>query len=544
MRTNLLLLGASLLFVALLVVLIESALRITGLGAPDASRDSRLRYQEIYLPVLEPGERADGTAVWRTADPRLPYQSITRAGSERGLRIFTFGGSATAGLGFSPNVTFARYLEKMLTRVYPDRNVEVMNLGIVALASKQVKVLVDDAISRYEPDLVIVYSGNNELLEIHAEKFAEARSPWLSRVGAFASGFHLTRLVNRAIRGEPGTPSLADHDFGDEELRVTQHEIIQEIGMSPEEIHQVVDDYERNLREIYKAAKQAEVPLILMTVAANWEWRSRDDLPDDWIDRLIGIPGVVGTRRLARALEVLDQKVAQSKLEERSDWLYRRGLVERELGDLASARADLRAAMNEDPHMRRSTDPMCDRVRDVALAEGATLVDTVQVLAASADDGIVGFDEFYDYVHFTPRGALLVAARLFRTIQALGLVPPAHESAPNDFVESELARLAELREDPFDLDMWLGIGFDLAHISDRDLWKYDRMVDALDRHIGDDPNNLRALVYRGNAHYFRLHGARDAERDWHAALAPAREAGRGREVERNLERLRAEARAQ
>ena len=111
---NVLMLLGSVLMSVLLILALEGVLRLVGLGAPDAAHASRLKYQQIYLPILEPGERADGTPVVKTADSRLPYQSILAKKPANGLRVFTFGGSATAGLGFSPNVTFARHLERML----------------------------------------------------------------------------------------------------------------------------------------------------------------------------------------------------------------------------------------------------------------------------------------------------------------------------------------------------------------------------------------------------------------------------------------------
>jgi len=176
---NLLLLFGSLFFVVLLFAVLEGSLRLVGIGAADP-QFSRLKYQQIPIPILEPGARPDGSPVLRTNDVRLPYQSILRAKPPGSLRVFTFGGSATAGLGFSPNVTFARQLSRMLAQAYPDRPVEVMNLGIVALASNQVKQIVADAVRGYEPDLLVVYSGNNEFLEVHAEKYAQAHATWLS----------------------------------------------------------------------------------------------------------------------------------------------------------------------------------------------------------------------------------------------------------------------------------------------------------------------------------------------------------------------------
>ncbi len=532
---NLLLLSGSLLFVALLFALLEGGLRLVGIGAADA-QISRLKYQQIPVPVLQPGARPDGSAVLHTYDVRLPYQSILRSKQPGSLRVFTFGGSATAGLGFSPNVTFARQLSRMLARAYPDRPIEVMNLGIVALASRQVKQLVADVIRGYEPDLLVVYSGNNEFLEVHAEKYAAAHATWLSTAVGLLQGTNFYRLVNRAIRGGRATRTLAEQNLSHDDLRLTQARIIEDIEMTPDEVAEVVDQYEANVDEIAEAALASGTPLILMTVASNWEWRGREDLPDDWLRELTGEPGPANPDRYQQALELLDARIPSAPPSQRYDLLFRRARARQGLGDHAGARADYREAMNQDPHLRRALDGMADRVREVARRRGARLLDTIELLSSRAQHGIVGFDEFYDYVHFTPRGVVLVAGEIFREMQRMGLVPPAAFDVDND-VERELARLAALEEDPFDVNEWLGFGRDPAFIRDRDLWKYDRMLKDLDARLAADPRDLHALVYRANAQSFRIDGAGPAARDYRAALEIA---GDQPVIERNLERLLAE----
>jgi hypothetical protein len=77
-RANLLVaLGSVVLTLALLAVL-EAGLRSSGIGDPDASRASRLKYQQIYLPIMAPGRRADGTAVLQPADNASSHQSVRR----------------------------------------------------------------------------------------------------------------------------------------------------------------------------------------------------------------------------------------------------------------------------------------------------------------------------------------------------------------------------------------------------------------------------------------------------------------------------------
>ena len=52
--------AVSTFLVVLLLGGLEGVLRLTGIGDRDASR-ARLKYQQIYLPVLEEAVRADGT---------------------------------------------------------------------------------------------------------------------------------------------------------------------------------------------------------------------------------------------------------------------------------------------------------------------------------------------------------------------------------------------------------------------------------------------------------------------------------------------------
>jgi lysophospholipase L1-like esterase len=519
----------------LLLALLEGGLRSAGIGAPDASRASRLRYQQVHLPLLGAAVRDDGVEIWRPADPRLPYQSLLRRKPAGGLRILTLGGSATAGLGFSPNVSFARYLERMLAEHSPGRAVEVGNLGIVAFSSRQVKLLVADASQRYQPDLVVVYSGNNEFLEVHAEKFARARGGVSGALGDALRQTHLFRVVERLVRGAPKPPSLADRRFSNEDLRLTQEVIVREIEMSPAEVEAIVDAYERNIEEMVERARAHDAPILLMTVASNWRWRGREDLPEIGLSELLGEDVPEGEGGLRRARRELDARLAAAARDERSALLYQRALASESLGEFKAARRDYRAAMNEDPHLRRALDAMNDRVRAVAARTGAPLLDTVALLEASAEHGIVGFDAFYDYVHFTPRGALEVAAALVDELEALGLVDRSPHYSARGFAEQELARIAAATTDFLAIDRWLGVGFDLGRIADRDLWKYEKMVQQLDERLAADPRDVRALVYRANARYFELDGAAAAERDYRAALelAPESQVIRG-----NLVRLR------
>lgn len=516
-----------------LFVGLEVTLRVLDLGDADPSGPSRLKYQRVFLPLLEPATRPDGVEVLQTVDPRLPYQAIARDKPARSLRVFVFGGSATAGLGYSPNASFSRQLERMLRAAYPTREVELVNLGIVALASRQVKQIVADVSERYEPDLLVVYAGNNEFLEVHAQKYHAAHATWFSGTTDAVRDTNLFRLL-AGLLVKPKAPSLAAHDLSHEDLRLTQEAIIRDIEMEPREVEDVIDRYESNISELTSSAREHDVPLLLLSVASNWEWRGRSDLPPDWLAEFLAIESTPTRAHWARALPALDAALRGNGTSQH-ELLYKRALVHEQLEDWSAARDDYRAAMNRDPHLRRALDAMNDRVRQVAKRQRVPFVDTVAMLEGEAEHGIVGFDELYDYVHLTPRGNVLVAAEIFRAIEREGLSPSQSSGFdPDAYVRAELEELARLSEDYLEADRWLGFSFDSGRLASRDLWKYDEMLSELDALIEREPQNVRARVYRGNASFFRVDGAEDAARDYRAALEAEAELPA---VRTNLERL-------
>lgn len=524
---------AALALVAGLLLLLE--LSVGWLGLSRDGRSSLLAYQEVFLPVLVPGERADGTAVLRTVDPRLSYQSVTRAKPPGTLRVFAFGGSATAGLGFSPNVSFPRHLEELLARAHPGRTIEVVNLGVVAIASRQVELLVRDVLEHGEPDLVVVYSGNNEFLELHARLYLERNSSLRRKLAARLARTHVQRALRRALHGpfSPEDLPVRDWRVADEE-RLTQERIVREVRASPPQIESVLAEYEANLESMARAAAAKGVPLVLCGVAVNLEWRGREDLPADWIERLLGRPG---TREEARS--ELDARLARGELDELERWelLFRRAELRRALRDLDGARADYVAALEADPHLRRALPRQSEAAQRVARRTGALFLDAPALFAAGAREGIVGFEHFYDYVHFTPRGAAELAVGIFELIRALPALRGGNELELGSYALDHERELRSLERDFLDARLFVGIGFDPARLRERDLWKYERLRMELDERLARDPRDVLALVYRANARSFLQDGAAGAEADYEAALAAG---GEDPLVRANLERLRSE----
>ncbi len=462
---------------------------------------------------MRPAVRSDGTEVFQTNDPRLWPDSIAQKKPAGEFRVFVLGGSAAAGLGYSPNVTFCTYLERMLEQSLVERTPQLVNLGITALSSAQVRLIAEDVVDRFEPDLLVIYSGNNEFLEIHAEKYAWAHSSVVSKLRLLLSDLHLFHLLNR-----PKTPEV----LGPSGLHLTQREILLDISLDDQEVAETIDGYEQNLRELTRYAVRHNVSVLLLSVGSNWKWRGRDDLPDDWLDEFVP-PKEQGEHRWEKAVSELDRLLQDGDIKNRHELYFRRAVAYEELGRFELARADYISALNTDPHLRRTLDEMNRRVLQIAEEQGVYFLDVVDLLSRQAENRIVGFEEFYDYVHFTPRGALLTAAGIHETLRDADLVSIHDKFSVAEFVLEKTQALQKREMDSLSVDEWIGFCKDRDMLSDRDLWKYDKMLESLNESLNEtltENQDFESMVFRGNFHFFQNsdRSIEQAQQDYRNAL--------------------------
>src|SRR5450432_3855298 len=76
-------------------------------------------------------------------------------------RIFVLGESTTIGYPYFHNGSFHRWLQYRLMQTFPDRQFEIINLSLTAVNSYTVLGFAKDLVN-YEPDAVLIYSGQNE----------------------------------------------------------------------------------------------------------------------------------------------------------------------------------------------------------------------------------------------------------------------------------------------------------------------------------------------------------------------------------------------
>jgi tetratricopeptide (TPR) repeat protein len=237
---------------------LEGALRLTGFGKPT----------DFFIPDEKAG-------VYRTnpdfTHPFIPAQfdieplnfRLSRHKNPDTVRIFVFGESAAQGLP-EPGFGFAAQLQVQLQARYPDKKIEVCNLGVTAIDSHVVYQIAREAV-KFEPDLFVIYMGNNEVVGPYGPGCAYlAKTPplWMIRAGVWArrtrTGQLLADLLGKLARNKQAMEWKGMETFSENTVRADDPRL--------EEVYR---NFAANLKDIVGLAAHAGIKTVLSTVVAN-----------------------------------------------------------------------------------------------------------------------------------------------------------------------------------------------------------------------------------------------------------------------------------
>lgn len=143
----------------LFFLILELVLRSTNyLGDTELFVDPNIPTAEYLIP--NPNFAARYFFYTKTI-PNPSIDVFLKEKPENGYRVFAMGGSSAAGYPYGFNGTYSRIVGDVLQDAMPDREVEVVNVGISAISSYTLFDQVDEIIEQ-KPDAVLIYAGHNE----------------------------------------------------------------------------------------------------------------------------------------------------------------------------------------------------------------------------------------------------------------------------------------------------------------------------------------------------------------------------------------------
>ena len=235
------------------VLLLESSLRLAGYGYPPGFF---VPIPNAYITNQFFGRRFFPVLLARTpVVERFAFTKLRNA-----YRIFVLGESAAMGFP-EPGFGFGRQLEAMLHRMYPERRFEVIPASMTAINSHVLVPIARDC-AALQPDLFIVYAGNNEV------------------VGPFGSGTVFTRsmgslaLIRTAVwlsgtRSGQWLSSLRSRRDQPLQWRGMEMFLGHAVPVNDPRLPNVYANFRRNLEDIRRIGQRAGAEVILSTVAVN-----------------------------------------------------------------------------------------------------------------------------------------------------------------------------------------------------------------------------------------------------------------------------------
>ncbi|MBP8304823.1 MAG: tetratricopeptide repeat protein [Phycisphaerae bacterium] len=411
--------AAAILSPLLFAVFLELGLRVFGYGSPTCflvKTPDGVYYtvNEKYLIPFYSGPAATGKMLPARIEVRKPPDTV---------RIFVLGESAAQGVP-EPAFGFSRILEVLLRSQFPQKRFQVVNAAMRGVNSHILLPAVRDC-ARAEPDLFVLYLGNNEVVGLHGPG---PNSSFLDRNRTLIRAVHWLK----SLRIGQGFTRLRDASKAGEENRQDM-EFFRgyRVALDDPRREAVYRGFRSNLEEICRVAEGCGARVVVSTVAVNLKncpplgSLHRSDL----------------TAAQRAQWELLDARGAQAEADGRHDVAveqYRAaaGLDDRfaELhfrlarclyaqGQFGQARTHYTRACDLDALAFRADTQINRAIRDVAgRARGGsrTLVDAEQSFAESqaSDHGLPGQGLFHDHVHPTFTGNYLLARTFLPAVAA------------------------------------------------------------------------------------------------------------------------------
>jgi len=447
------------------LMLIELVLALFGVDPVVVAEDPYVGFQSS-IPLFTRARDDDGRDVYRTSPNKLGWfneQSFLAVKPPNGYRIFCLGGSTTYGRPYDDRTSFVGWLRLFLNAAQPDRKWEVINCGGISYASYRVAALMEE-LTRYDPDLLIVYSGHNEFLERRTYGDIVEEHPAITRLNLILYRSRIASLMRSTVRRFRDDDRMA----AKRRYRLTgEVSALLDTSAGPDLYHrddalrsQVVAHYRFNLARIIALAGSAGAEVIFVSPAANikdsspFKSQHRDDISASeltaWqlaFDRGSQAGGEGDYQTAMTAFEEalrIDDRVAQLH--------YQLGRALLAMGKLDAARTAFERARIEDVCPLRILPEMSRALAEVVQEHEAGLVDFAKELELRCRNEhghpILGAEYFLDHVHPTIATHRFLAGLIFDHLVGRKTVMPDNDwsAVKADAIAAELEATLDQRD--------------------------------------------------------------------------------------------------
>ena len=299
----------------------------------------------------------------------------------------------------------------------------MINIGAHAYAAYRLRIVFNEILN-FEPDLIILYTGNNEFIE---KRQYDVQRRWFDSVGRLANYSILFRILRGSPLGRRIFPANTlqgnqrDHAAYDEWSKLEQ--LALELRRDTSQFDLVKAHYAYSVRSMVEGARDNGVPMVLVTVPVNLrDWQpnvSYQGLNGTGLERWQS-HYVQGRAALLRgkhdtAIDHLRLAATFNPLHAGTYYFLARAFEAS--GQFADAFDAFSRARDLDYNPFRAISDFNVILREIANRHPEVkLADAEAQFRTTSTPLAPGFDLFLDYVHPTKRGNLLIAETVFNSI--------------------------------------------------------------------------------------------------------------------------------
>jgi lysophospholipase L1-like esterase len=369
-------------------------------------------------PLFELDEKSGNLAIGSERLHLFRPVSFPARKPEGTFRVFALGGSTTQGEPYSTETAFPEWLKLNLTAQSRETCFEVINCGGLSYASYRVLAILREVLE-YDPDLIVIYTGQNEFLEQRTYSKLKPTGGG-SSVVAWLAEMRTVRLARNLVT----KPAARDDAASQTELAAEVDALLDYSGGLSDYRRDdpwrepVVDHFRWNVERMIQACQQRHVPLILVRPVSNLI-----DCPPFKMEIDSKLPGGKQAEFMERWAALCEKRdVIADPLREVNELLaidpqhagalYLKARMLADQGDWDSAKRFFVAARDADVCPLRAITPIVDTVTELAELFEVPLVNAENLISSRSEHQLPGSHWLVDHVHPTIEGHQLIGEAL------------------------------------------------------------------------------------------------------------------------------------
>ncbi|MCK5033929.1 MAG: hypothetical protein KAS18_09855 [Calditrichia bacterium] len=346
--------------------------------------------------------------------PQLTEQKFVKNKNRNTIRLVCLGGSTTAGFPYEVNINFPYFIKSRLQWLFPNKNIEVINLGISAINSHAVLDFLPEVL-KLNPDAVLIYMGHNEFYGALGLASIESIGSNRTFIKFYLElkEFRTYQLVRTIVWN---LLNFFKSDSNKKQHGTLMKEIISQsqISYKSELYNKTIENFHYNLEDVVDFLTRNKVPILISDVVSNIK-----DQPPLGQDEILIQNGDI-RRQLQKAKTFkndYDFQLAKKTYEEIllrdstiASVLYNYAKCLYNLSEFKKAKKFYLKARDYDVMRFRAPKEINAIIKEVCLNKNAIFVSSDSIFQSNSEHGIAGKSLFLEHLHPNVKGCYLIAS--------------------------------------------------------------------------------------------------------------------------------------